>query len=121
VRAIGGCAGGSPEGCSSATTWRRIQPPARSFTLHKPRFSPGPAHGGDEEMDALWGAFYDGGVNVVLSGDDHDYERFAPPTQTGSLDLTRGVTEFVVGTGGRLLHLFEDAIPQANGMMPLAC
>jgi hypothetical protein len=74
-----------------------------------------PAHGGDEEMDALWRASYDCGVDVVLSGDDHDYERFAPQTQTGSLDLTRGVTEFVVGTGGRLLHLFEDAIPQANG------
>jgi hypothetical protein len=38
---------------------------------------------------------------VVLSGHDHDYERFAPQTATGTADPTFGIREFVVGTGGK--------------------
>jgi hypothetical protein len=36
---------------------------------------------------------------VVLSGHDHDYERFAPQDPEGRPDA-RGVRQFVVGTGG---------------------
>jgi hypothetical protein len=35
---------------------------------------------------------------------DHDYERFAPQDPMGNLDPERGITEFVVGTGGRDLY-----------------
>ena len=36
----------------------------------------------------------------MLSGHEHNYERFAPQTPGGALDLARGIREFVVGTGG---------------------
>jgi hypothetical protein len=39
------------------------------------------------------------GADVVLTGHDHTYERFAPMDSTGALSAT-GVREFVVGTGG---------------------
>ena len=37
----------------------------------------------------------------MLGGHDHEYERFVPQTPTGDADPTRGIREFVVGTGGR--------------------
>lgn len=40
------------------------------------------------------------GVEVVLSGTDHDHERFAPLTPEGETDLAWNIREFVVGTGG---------------------
>ena len=39
--------------------------------------------------------------DVVLSGHDHSYERFAPQTPAGASDAVRGIREFVVGTGGK--------------------
>jgi Concanavalin A-like lectin/glucanases superfamily/Bacterial Ig-like domain/Calcineurin-like phosphoesterase len=112
--AIGGCGAGSGEEQFVRNDLSAHPTACTMVTLHKPRWSSGPVHGGDEEMDALWRAFYDGGVDVVLSGDDHDFERFSPQTPTGYLDLARGVTQFVVGTGGRLLYSFEGSIPQPN-------
>jgi hypothetical protein len=40
------------------------------------------------------------GAELVLSGHDHDYERFAPQDADGQADRARGVRQFVVGTGG---------------------
>jgi chitodextrinase len=48
----------------------------------------------------FWDALYAADADVVLAGHDHIYERFAPQTPTGVRDLTRGIREFVVGTGG---------------------
>src|SRR4029079_698146 len=42
----------------------------------------------------------DAGVEILLSGHSHDYERFAPQDENGSLDNANGVRQFVVGTGG---------------------
>lgn len=66
---------------------------------HHPRFSSG-RHGNDDQTRALWRLLYDGGADVVLSGHDHDYERFAPQDADGALDVEHGMRQFVVGTGG---------------------
>jgi acid phosphatase type 7 len=86
---------------------------------HKPRFSSG-VHGDNQQMSAIWNDLVAAHVDVVLSGHNHDYERFAPlgttvhehrrpgidPTyQDPTLDPT-GIREFVVGTGGRSLDRF---------------
>jgi acid phosphatase type 7 len=74
--------------------------PAGSCVLaywHHPRFSSG--FGGQHqpypETEPLFDALRDHGAGLVLSGHSHNYERFP------SVD---GVTQFVVGTGGRNLH-----------------
>ena len=72
---------------------------------HKPLFSSG-EHRGTSDVRPLWQALYDFDADVVLSGHDHDYERFAPQTATGVADPVRGIREFVVGTGGRHLRVF---------------
>jgi acid phosphatase type 7 len=102
---VGGCGAGSPQ-----EHWLRADVAAHpaSCTLafwHHPRFSSG-EHGSDPTYTAFWEALYDADADVVLVGHDHDYERFAPQTASGSLDRSRGIREFVVGTGGRSLRGF---------------
>jgi len=69
--------------------------------MHHPRFSSGVKHGGTSTMEPLWEALYEAGAEVVLSGHEHNYERFAPQDPEGRADPERGIREFVVGTGGK--------------------
>ena len=46
-------------------------------------------------------------MDVVLSGHDHMYERFARLSPDERLDNRRGMRQFVVGTGGRALKTQE--------------
>jgi acid phosphatase type 7 len=96
---IGGCGAGSPE-----EQWLRsdlaAHPAACTLAYwHQPRFSSG-NHGSSTLYTPFWQDLYNAGVDVVLNGHDHDYERFAPQTPSGALDNSRGIREFVVGTGG---------------------
>lgn len=50
---------------------------------------------------------YDAGVEIVMSGHNHQYERFAPQTPSGQADPARGIRAFVVGTGGAGTYGFE--------------
>jgi hypothetical protein len=66
---------------------------------HHPRFSSG-THGNDASQAPFWDALYAANADVILTGHDHNYERFAPQTPSGSADNGRGIRAFVVGTGG---------------------
>ena len=70
--------------------------------FHDPRFSSGSVHGSNTspQIQAYWNALYDNGVDVVLGGHDHIYERFAPQNPNGIADPLYGIRQFVVGTGG---------------------
>jgi Calcineurin-like phosphoesterase len=65
---------------------------------HTPRWSSN--HFASPELDPLIKTMHQNGVELVLSGDSHTYERFAPQTPAGRVDRTRGITQIVVGTGG---------------------
>jgi 3',5'-cyclic AMP phosphodiesterase CpdA len=73
---------------------------------HHPVFSSG-RHGNGHRMRAIWPVLYAFGVDVVVNGHDHDYERFAPQTPDGILDRERGIRQFVVGTGGAGWYAFR--------------
>jgi acid phosphatase type 7 len=64
---------------------------------HHPRFSSGfgGQHQPHPETEPLFDALRDHGAELVLTGHSHNYERFPP---------SGGLTQFVVGTGGRNLH-----------------
>ena len=66
---------------------------------HHPRFSSG-RHQNNMVMNPIWAELYASGVDIVLSGHDHDYERFSPLNADGRVDKTRGIRSFIVGTGG---------------------
>jgi hypothetical protein len=67
---------------------------------HRPRFSGG-SHGDSGTVAALFALLHERGVDVLLTGHDHTYQRWAPMSPSGTVDAARGVREFVVGTGGR--------------------
>ncbi|HEV3378220.1 MAG TPA: metallophosphoesterase [Thermoleophilaceae bacterium] len=72
---------------------------------HHPRFSSGfgGAHQPHRETGPLFRALYEHRAELVLNGHVHNYERFGPRSPSGRPD-ERGVTQFVVGTGGNALH-----------------
>ena len=72
---------------------------------HRPQFSTGP-HGDSTRMSLFFQLLYDSGADVVINGHDHMYERYAPIDPAGASDPTRGMREFVVGTGGAALYPF---------------
>jgi hypothetical protein len=82
---------------------------------HHPRFSSGSHHGSSPTPQPLWQALYDARAEVVISGHEHNYERFAPQTPTGSADASRGIREFVVGTGGT--DFYPSGTPIANSQV----
>jgi len=112
---VGGCAADTPQ-----EQWLRADLVAHPAVCtlaywHHPRFSSGSSHGNHTSMQAFWQALYDHDADVVLSGHDHDYERFAPQTPTGAADPQRGIREFVIGTGGKNLRSFGT--PVANSQV----
>jgi hypothetical protein len=113
------CQGAGVGGCgadSAQARWLREDLAANSAkcTLaywHHPRWSSGFA-GNQNWLGAFWDALYEGGAEIVINGDEHHYERFAPQDPSGAADPERGIREFVVGTGG-VNHLGFNA-PAAN-------
>jgi acid phosphatase type 7 len=65
---------------------------------HIPVFSSSQDH--QPDMQAIYRLLDQQGVDVVLNGHGHFYERFAAQDAAGRADPD-GVTQFVVGTGGR--------------------
>jgi hypothetical protein len=71
---------------------------------HHPRFSSGSVHGNQSRVAPFWRRLHAARADVVLSGHDHMYERFAPQNPAAVRNGARGIREFVVGTGGRSLY-----------------
>ena len=101
---VGGCSAGSRQWRWLRRDLERHQ--AARCTLafwHHPRFSSG-LHGFDVRLAAFWSLLAARRADVVLSGHDHDYERFAPIS---------GIRSFVVGTGGRGVRPFGTIDPRS--------
>jgi hypothetical protein len=73
--------------------------------FHHPRFASSGV-GSNTAVAPFWQALYDANAEVVLNGHAHNYERFAPQRPDGTLDETKGLREFIVGTGGKSLNSF---------------
>lgn len=86
---------------------------------HHPRFSSG-SHGSDVKLGPIWQTLHRYGVDLVLSGHDHHYERFAPMNAEGVLDTLHGIPSFVIGTGGGELRgmrlpLAQNSLKRVEG------
>jgi 3',5'-cyclic AMP phosphodiesterase CpdA len=85
---------------------------------HHPLYSSG-GHPRNTLMREEWQRLHRAGAELVLSGHDHEYERFAPQDAAGRLDRARGLRQFVVGTGGAyttpfLRHERHSEVRDAN-------
>ncbi|HZJ01316.1 MAG TPA: metallophosphoesterase [Gemmatimonadaceae bacterium] len=67
--------------------------------LHRPLVSSG-AHGASPVMEGLYKILTEGGVDLVLAGHEHHYERFLPLNAAGAVDSVGGMEQIIVGTGG---------------------
>jgi hypothetical protein len=79
---------------------------------HRPLFTSGEhgrnplTPGVDPTMRKVWRTLDEMGVDVVVNGHDHNYERFHAQDADGKAD-PNGIVEFVVGTGGTDLRSRE--------------
>src|SRR5215210_7232646 len=122
---LAGCDPGSPQ-----ELWLKADLAAHSnaCTLaywHHPRFSSG-IHGDQAFVASFWDDLYQAGADVVLNGNDHVYERFAPLNPSGQTDPAQGIRQFIVGTGGAELTQFvrinptsERQIAGLNGVLEM--
>jgi acid phosphatase type 7 len=67
--------------------------------FHHPLFSTG-NNVTNPNVKPLWQILYNNGGDVILNGHAHRYERYAPLTPGGRIDLQNGIRQFVAGTGG---------------------
>jgi len=110
--AVGGCGVGSPE-----EAWLRSDLTAHpaKCTLafwHYPVFSSG-TEGSRPDAATFWQDLDNAAAEIVLSAHEHDYERFAPQHVNGTASA-RGIREFIVGTGGRMRHVFATVRPNSQ-------
>lgn len=76
---------------------------------HRPRYTSSAAHGPSDVICPLWDALADaGGLEIVLGGHNHSYERFAPMNCAGQASGD-GARSFVIGSGGKELYEFGPA------------
>jgi hypothetical protein len=59
---------------------------------------------------------YAAGVDIVLNGHSHVYERFAPQTPQGAANAN-GVRQFTVGTGGKSLGRLKTAAANSQAFV----
>ena len=110
---IGGCGDGSAQ-----LAWLQADLAAHPVActlayMHHPRFSSA-GHARDADLTAIWSLLYAQGVDVVLAGHDHTYERFGPQDPNGNADAEQGIVQFVVGTGGATLRDFAAIQPHSE-------
>ncbi len=94
---------------------------------HHPLFNIGPPSATTEMMD-IWNLLVQNGVEIVLNGHDHTYQRWSPIGLDGVLDQN-GITEFVAGASGHGVQTISksdsrvafssDANPGALGVLLL--
>ena len=110
---VGGCGPESPQGQWLATDLAGNDARCTLALYHHPRFSSG-QHGNDEVVQPLWAQLHAAGVDLVLNGHDHDYERFAPMDASGTEQRPGGMREIVVGTGGTGLREFRSVVANSE-------
>jgi PKD repeat protein len=96
-------------------------------TFHQPRFfsSDTPGWTTDASVEPFWNRLYAANADLVLNGQQHQYERLAPMAPDGALDPVRGLRSIDVGTGGEstalpvAIHPNSEVISDAFGVLKL--
>jgi hypothetical protein len=105
---VGGCGPDSAQGKWLARQLEGSTERCSIAAWHHPLHTSGGYNGDEatiERAQPLWELSDTGGVDVVLNGHDHIYERFAP------ID---GITSFVVGSGGKELYELGEKAPRSQ-------
>jgi len=113
---VGGCTAQDPMGRWLAADMAASATPCKLAYWHHPRYysmsvepgvqvKPGQGASADSKLDSIWAVLHQAGVDAVLSGHHHTYERFprmrasGAKSSNGAADPS-GVRQFIAGTGG---------------------
>jgi hypothetical protein len=104
---------GSPQ-WEFARAQLQAQPtPCTMAVWHHPLFSSGPG-GTNGGMRDMWALLEESRAEIVLTGHDHLYERFARQTSEGRADPTNGIRQITAGVGGAELYNFVRNAPNSE-------
>ncbi len=106
-----GCAVGSPQQQWLAADLAAHPAKCTVVLQHRPRWSSNNFASAD--VAPLMDTMYRYGVDLLLAGHSHTYERFAPQNPSGVQDDARGIREIVVGTGGSFYSGFATVMPNS--------
>lgn len=109
---VGGCDPSSPQGAWLAADLAATAKPCIAASWHYPLFTSSAEASPVTAVRPLWEALYDAGADVIINGHAHGYERFALQSPTAAPDPSRGLRQFVAGTGGA--ELYGMGPPTAN-------
>jgi hypothetical protein len=88
--------------------------PCIAAYMHAPRWTSSAVHVGNPATGPIVDALYAARADVLLTGHNHQYERFGRQNPGGAAD-PEGIREFVVGTGGAPFYPFNA--PQPNSQV----
>jgi hypothetical protein len=96
---ISQCKAGSAQETWLVSDLRANTRPCQIMYVHYPRWNAG-QFADNTNYNTLLNDFYSYGGDLLLTGHDHDYQRYAPMNPNTDAAEPTGVREFVVGTGG---------------------
>ena len=109
---IGGCGEGSAQ---AAWLLGDLSANPRDCVIaiwHHPYYTSGPSEGLSSAVRNLWRILHEADAEIVVSGHDNVYERFAPQDAETNPDPD-GLVQFIVGTGGGDPDKFQTVAPNS--------
>ena len=108
---VGGCGANSPQAQWLEDDLQASTSKCTLAALHMPVFASRKKV--DAQVNTTYKPFFrlldEHGAEIVLAGNSHFYERFAPQDVDGTATST-GVREFLVGTGGKSIGGLHDSV-----------
>jgi len=115
----GGCSTSNPQGQWLAADLAAHKNKCTLAYWHIPLFSSGGR--ANSNTQSFWNQLYAAGADVILTGHDHIYERFAKQNPSGNADPVNGIRQWVVGTGGAnhtsLASIFPNSRAKSTGFV----
>jgi hypothetical protein len=96
---------GSPQWVFVRDQLQAQRTPCTMAVWHHPVFSSGP-NGANGAMRDVWTLLEGARAEIILTGHDHLYERFARQMSDGRPDPVNGIRQFTAGVGGAELYNF---------------
>ncbi|PZG19552.1 CBM96 family carbohydrate-binding protein [Nonomuraea aridisoli] len=81
---------------------------------HHPRYTSGANHAPNTSVAPFVQALYEADADLILTGHNHQYERFAPINPSNQRDDARGMRHFVIGSGGAGHYGFGTILPNSE-------
>lgn len=104
---------GSPQWEFVRGELERQRTPCTLAVWHHPLFTSGPG-GNNTFMRDMWALLETHRVELIVTGHDHLYERFARQRWDGTADPVNGIRQITAGTGGAELYNFVRAAPNSE-------